>query len=62
MNARTQDGSAGDVDYGSIGSGYSSFRRPDSRVAQVIARPSAVRGRCSTSVREPVPTRARPGS
>ncbi|MFB7376945.1 class I SAM-dependent methyltransferase [Kitasatospora purpeofusca] len=37
MNARTRDGSAGDVDYGAIGSGYSSFRRPDSRVAQVIA-------------------------
>lgn len=37
MNARTQDGSAGDVDYGAIGSGYSAFRRPDTRIAQVIA-------------------------
>ncbi|KJY33907.1 hypothetical protein VR45_18385 [Streptomyces sp. NRRL S-495] len=37
MNARTRDGSAGDVDYGAIGFGYSSCRRPDSRVAQVIA-------------------------
>ncbi|MFJ4670587.1 hypothetical protein [Kitasatospora purpeofusca] len=38
MNARTRDGSAGDVDHGAIGSGCSSFRRPDSRVAQVAAR------------------------
>ncbi|MFB7176183.1 class I SAM-dependent methyltransferase [Streptomyces sp. NPDC056257] len=37
MNARTQDGSAGDVDYGAIGSGYSAYRRPDSRIAQFIA-------------------------
>ncbi|MER6254995.1 class I SAM-dependent methyltransferase [Streptomyces sp. NPDC001584] len=37
MNARTQDGSAGDVDYGAIGSGYSAFRRPDTRIAQFIA-------------------------
>ncbi|MFC7807882.1 class I SAM-dependent methyltransferase [Streptomyces olivaceus] len=34
---RTHDGSAGDVDYGAIGSGYSSFRRPDARIAHVIA-------------------------
>ncbi|MFD4240495.1 class I SAM-dependent methyltransferase [Streptomyces sp. NPDC058525] len=37
MNARTQDGSAGDVDYGTVGSGYSSYRRPDTRIARFIA-------------------------
>uniref|UniRef100_A0AAU2JJR6 Class I SAM-dependent methyltransferase n=1 Tax=Streptomyces sp. NBC_00049 TaxID=2903617 RepID=A0AAU2JJR6_9ACTN len=37
MNARTRDGSAGDVDYGAIGSGYSSYRRPDARIARFIA-------------------------
>ncbi|MFJ8159460.1 class I SAM-dependent methyltransferase [Streptomyces sp. NPDC096136] len=37
MTTRTQDGSAGDVDYGTIGSGYSSFRRPDERIARFIA-------------------------
>ncbi|MEV7443145.1 hypothetical protein AB0O22_18735 [Streptomyces sp. NPDC091204] len=37
MNARTQDGGAGDVDYGAIGSGYSAYRRPDPRIAQFIA-------------------------
>ncbi|MEV7417406.1 class I SAM-dependent methyltransferase [Streptomyces sp. NPDC089919] len=37
MTTRTQDGSAGDVDYGHIGSGYSSYRRPDERIARVIA-------------------------
>ncbi|MFC9588932.1 class I SAM-dependent methyltransferase [Streptomyces sp. NPDC056944] len=37
MHARTQDGSAGDVDYSAVGSGYASYRRPDSRVAQAIA-------------------------
>ncbi|MFJ8159555.1 class I SAM-dependent methyltransferase [Streptomyces sp. NPDC096136] len=37
MNVRTQDGSAGDVDYGAIGSGYASFRRPDTRIARFIA-------------------------
>ncbi|MFE1908137.1 class I SAM-dependent methyltransferase [Streptomyces gardneri] len=37
MHARTQDGSAGDVDHGAIGSGHASYRRPDSRVAQAIA-------------------------
>ncbi|WP_407555054.1 class I SAM-dependent methyltransferase [Streptomyces sp. Pv4-95] len=34
---RGLDGSAGDVDYRSIGSGYSSFRRPDPRIAQFVA-------------------------
>ncbi|MET9609733.1 class I SAM-dependent methyltransferase [Streptomyces sp. NPDC006512] len=37
MNARTQDGSAGDVDYGAVGTGYASYRRPDPRVARFIA-------------------------
>ncbi|MEW1750415.1 class I SAM-dependent methyltransferase [Streptomyces angustmyceticus] len=37
MTTRTEDGSAGDVDYGAIGSGYSSFRRPDARIARFIA-------------------------
>jgi SAM-dependent methyltransferase len=30
------DGSAGDVDYGAIGGGYSSYRRADPRIAAVI--------------------------
>ncbi|MFF1353379.1 class I SAM-dependent methyltransferase [Streptomyces sp. NPDC058297] len=34
---RTHDGSAGDVDHGSVGSGYAHYRRPDERIAQVIA-------------------------
>ncbi|MFK0256356.1 class I SAM-dependent methyltransferase [Streptomyces sp. NPDC090445] len=34
---RSQDGSAGDVDYGAIGSGYSAHRRPDERIARFIA-------------------------
>ncbi|MFJ3876756.1 class I SAM-dependent methyltransferase [Streptomyces sp. NPDC090077] len=38
MAARTQDGSAGDVDYGTAGSGYASYRRPDEHVARFIAR------------------------
>ncbi|AJT70067.1 hypothetical protein T261_8474 [Streptomyces lydicus] len=37
MTTRTQDGSAGDVDYAAIGSGYPAYRRPDARIAQVIA-------------------------
>ncbi|WP_406365672.1 methyltransferase domain-containing protein [Streptomyces sp. NBC_01546] len=37
MTTRTHDGSAGDVDYGAIGSGYSGYRRPDPRIAQAIA-------------------------
>ncbi|WP_328945938.1 methyltransferase domain-containing protein [Streptomyces sp. NBC_00250] len=37
MKARTRDGSAGDVDYGTIGSGYSAYRRPDERIAQFVA-------------------------
>ncbi|WP_327350902.1 class I SAM-dependent methyltransferase [Streptomyces sp. NBC_01304] len=37
MVMRTQDGSAGDVDYGAIGRGYASYRRPDERIAQFIA-------------------------
>jgi SAM-dependent methyltransferase len=33
---RRNDGSAGDVDYGSIGTHYSAFRRPDPRIAARI--------------------------
>ena len=36
MIERTTDGSAGDADYGRIGSSYSDFRRPDARIAAVI--------------------------
>ncbi|MEU4272850.1 methyltransferase domain-containing protein [Streptomyces sp. NPDC026092] len=38
MTTRSHDGSAGDVDYGVIGSGYSGYRRPDGRIARLIAR------------------------
>lgn len=34
--ARTQDGSAGDADYGLIGGTYSDFRRPDPRIAAIV--------------------------
>ncbi|MFK0043636.1 class I SAM-dependent methyltransferase [Streptomyces sp. NPDC090741] len=37
MDVRSWDGSAGDVDYGAIGSGYPDFRRPDPRIARFIA-------------------------
>ncbi|MEU9161466.1 class I SAM-dependent methyltransferase [Streptomyces sp. NPDC048424] len=37
MTTRTQDGSAGDVDYGAIGGGYASYRRPDEHIARFIA-------------------------
>ncbi|MEU9860187.1 class I SAM-dependent methyltransferase [Streptomyces sp. NPDC047971] len=37
MTTRSHDGSAGDVDHGAIGSGYSPHRRPDGRVARLIA-------------------------
>ncbi|MFJ8673309.1 class I SAM-dependent methyltransferase [Streptomyces sp. NPDC093589] len=37
MDVRSLDGRAGDVDHGSIGSGYPSYRRPDHRIAQAIA-------------------------
>ncbi|MBR7827498.1 class I SAM-dependent methyltransferase [Actinospica sp. MGRD01-02] len=33
---RTQDGSAGDADYGRIGTGYAGYRRPEPRIAAVI--------------------------
>ncbi len=33
---RTDDGSAGDHDYGTTGAGYSQFRRPDARIAAVV--------------------------
>src|SRR4051812_37304889 len=31
-NTRRPDGSAGDVDYASIGRGYTNYRRPDARI------------------------------
>ena len=37
MSERTEDGSAGDADYGVIGSGYSGYRRPDPRIAAAVA-------------------------
>ncbi|MEU8775594.1 class I SAM-dependent methyltransferase [Streptomyces sp. NPDC048606] len=37
MNARTQDGSAADVDHDAVGSGYPTHRRPDARIARFIA-------------------------
>ena len=36
MTMRRSDGSAGDVDYGVIGSGYSKYRRPEPRIAALI--------------------------
>ncbi|GGU75784.1 hypothetical protein GCM10010211_47130 [Streptomyces albospinus] len=36
MEARTCDGSAGDVDYGSVGGGYAAYRQPDPRIAARI--------------------------
>ncbi|MET9728781.1 class I SAM-dependent methyltransferase [Streptomyces zaomyceticus] len=38
MTTRTHDGSAGDVDHGTVGSGCSTYRRPDGRIARFIAR------------------------
>ncbi len=35
---RRSDGSAGDADYGAIGTGYSRFRQPDPRIAAFIHR------------------------
>ena len=35
--ARHEDGSAGDADYGRIGTGYARFRRPDARIAALIS-------------------------
>ncbi|MFL0457092.1 hypothetical protein ACH0CV_07100 [Brachybacterium paraconglomeratum] len=37
MAQRRQDGSAGDADYGAPESTYSRYRRPDPRLAAVIA-------------------------
>jgi len=34
--SRTGDGSAGDADYGVIGTTYSDFRRPDPRIASIV--------------------------
>ncbi|MCK7624833.1 class I SAM-dependent methyltransferase [Streptomyces sp. RS10V-4] len=36
MNARARDGSAGDVDYGTVGGGYGDHRRPDPRIGARI--------------------------
>lgn len=36
--SRAADGSAGDADYGSIGAGYSTYRRPDPRIMAAIER------------------------
>ncbi len=36
MLGRHPDGSAGDADYGTIGDGYSRYRRPEPRIAAVI--------------------------
>jgi hypothetical protein len=36
MVERTTDGSAGDADYGTIGTSYSDYRRPDARIAALI--------------------------
>ena len=36
--SRSTDGSAGDADYGTIGTSYSSYRRPDPRIAARINR------------------------
>jgi SAM-dependent methyltransferase len=36
MVQRTTDGSAGDADYGTIGTSYSDYRSPDARIAAVI--------------------------
>ncbi len=36
MDTRAGDGSAGDADYGEIGSSYSRYRRPDPRIGAVI--------------------------
>jgi len=33
---RTEDGSAGDADYGTIGDGYAAYRRPDPRLLDAI--------------------------
>ncbi|WP_323809104.1 hypothetical protein [Kitasatospora acidiphila] len=36
MTNEFKDGSAGDADYGSIGAGYSNYRQPDPRIAELI--------------------------
>jgi SAM-dependent methyltransferase len=36
MTSRHEDGSAGDADYGAIGSGYAQYRRPEPRIAAMI--------------------------
>jgi hypothetical protein len=36
LTQRKSDGSAGDADYGTIGDGYTAFRRPEPRIAALI--------------------------
>lgn len=36
MTRRATDGSAGDADYGTIGTGYTDYRKPDPRIAALI--------------------------
>lgn len=35
---KSEDGSAGDVDYGTVGARYSTYRRPDPRIARIVHR------------------------
>ena len=37
MDTRKVDGSAGDADYGAIGTGYADYRKPDHRIAALLA-------------------------
>lgn len=37
MSRRTFDGSAGDADYGTVGTSYSRYRRPDPRLSEMIS-------------------------
>ena len=37
MGSRGRDGSAGDADYGTIGGGYSRYRRPDPRIGRAVS-------------------------
>ncbi|MDN5900738.1 MAG: class I SAM-dependent methyltransferase [Brachybacterium sp.] len=37
MSRRASDGSAGDADYGTIGTSYSRYRRPDPRLSEMIS-------------------------
>ncbi|MGA5702495.1 class I SAM-dependent methyltransferase [Peterkaempfera bronchialis] len=37
MSERRVDGSAGDADYGTIGTGYTDYRKPDQRIAALLS-------------------------